>query len=143
MSKTVAQKMGLKEGMRSYFLNAPVSALEAIHLPDLKTSQTLRGRFDYLHLFTILQAEMDSAFPKLVRHLKQTGMLWVSWPKSKQLCTDLSLPHVIRIGYSHGLVESTTLSVDTTWSGIKFTHPKPGKAYRNSYGRLPASTAAA
>lgn len=44
-----------------------------------------------------------------------------------------------RIGYSHGLVESTTLSIDATWSAIKFTHPKPGKTYRNSYGQLPTS----
>lgn len=142
MSRTVSQKMGLKEGMRSYFLNAPTSVLKAIHLPELEISQTLRGHFDYLHLFTTLQAEMESAFPKLAHHLEQTGMLWVSWPKANQLSTDLSLPHVIRIGYSHGLVESTTLSVDTTWSGIKFTHPKLGKTYQNSYGRLPASIAA-
>ena len=143
MSRTVAKKMGLKDGMRAYFLNAPVSALEAIRFPDLKSSQTLRGEFDYIHLFTTSQNEMDIAFPKLVSHLKKTGMLWVSWPKAKQLGTDLSLPHVIRIGYTHGLVESTTLSVDTTWSGMKFTHPKPGKTYRNSYGQLPASTGAA
>ncbi|GAB3529414.1 hypothetical protein GCM10027402_32720 [Arthrobacter monumenti] len=43
---------------------------------------------------------------------------------------------IIRIGYEHGLVESTALSVDSTWSAIKFTHPKPGKTYQNSYGTL-------
>lgn len=31
------------------------------------------------------------------------------------------------------------MSVDATWSALKLTHPKPGKTYRNSYGRLPAS----
>ena len=139
MSKTVAQKMGLKEGMRAYFLNAPESALEAIQLPELKTSRTLHGEFDYLHLFIITQTEMDNDFPKLASHLGQTGMLWVSWPKAKQLSTNLSLPHVIRIGYSHGLVESTALSVDTIWSGIKFTRPKLGKTYHNSHGQLPTS----
>lgn len=139
MPRSVSQKMGLKDGMRAFFLNAPVSALGAMKLPELNASQTLRGEFDYLHLFTTSQAEMDKAFPKLIRHLKQTGTLWVSWPKAKQLGTDLSLPHVIRIGYSHGLVESIALSVDTTWSGLKFTRPKPGKTYHNSYGRLPES----
>ena len=53
--------------------------------------------------------------------------------------TDLTLPEIIRIGYDHGLVESTTLRIDDTWSGMKFTHPKSGKVYRNSYGRLPAN----
>ncbi len=61
----------------------------------------------------------------------------MSWPKGRKLGTDLTLPHVIRIGYSHGLVESTTLSVDGTWSAMKFTHPKRGKDYKNSFGHLP------
>ena len=49
---------------------------------------------------------------------------------------DLGLPKVIEIGYEHGLVESTALRVDDTWSAIKFTHPKKGKVYRNTYGTL-------
>ena len=67
------------------------------------------------------------------------GMLWVSWPKGGRLGTDLTLPTVIAIGYDLGLVESTCLRVDDTWSALKFTHPKPGKTYRNSYGTLPES----
>jgi hypothetical protein len=35
------------------------------------------------------------------------------------------------------LVESKTISVNDTWSAIKFTHPKKGKVYKNSYGKLP------
>jgi len=65
-------------------------------------------------------------------------MLWVSWPKARKLGTDLSLPTVIKLGYSNGLVESTCLSVDDTWSALKFTHPKKGKNYHNSHGALPA-----
>ena len=135
--RAVSQKMGLKEGMRSFFVNAPQSALEAINLPSLNIASGLRGQFDYLHVFTKTQAEMDDIFPKLKRHLKPTGMLWVSWPKNKKLNTDLALPKVINIGYRHGLVESITLSVDATWSGLKFTHPKKGKVYHNSFGQLP------
>lgn len=75
-------------------------------------------------------------FPKLKSHLKQTGMLWVSWPKSGQEGTDLNLTTVIKLGYDYGLVESKALSVDAIWSALKFTHPKKGKAYNNSYGKL-------
>lgn len=138
--KTVAQKMGLKAGQRAYFKNAPASALEAIALPELTILKSLRGEFEYIHLFSTSQAEMEQLFPQLASHLKQGGHLWVSWPKAKQLGTDLSLAHVIRIGYRHGLVESTSLSIDTTWSGIKFTHPIPGKKYQNTYGQLPQPT---
>ncbi len=139
MTRDVSQKMGVKEGMRTFFVDAPKSALEAINLPSLTMGSELQGEFDYLHFFTITQAEMDELFPKLKRHLKPTGMLWVSWPKNKKLDTDLALPKVISIGYSHGLVESTCLSVDATWSGLKFTHPKKGRAYHNSFGQLPTA----
>ena len=133
---SVSQKMGVKEGMRALLLHAPESAFNAIKLPSLDVGVALQGEFDYLHFFTKTQVEMNALFPKLKRHLKPTGMLWLSWPKGKKLGTDLALPVVIRIGYSHGLVESTCLSVDATWSGLKFTHPKKNKTYHNSYGQL-------
>lgn len=129
--------MGIKDGMRAFFVNAPRSALDALDMPSLEIAAGLDGEFDYVHFFAVTQAEVDELFPRLKSHLKLTGMLWVSWPKGRQLGSDLSLPTVIRIGYNHGLVESTCLSVDATWSALKFTHPKKGKTYNNSYGKLP------
>jgi len=136
-TRTVSQKMGIRDGMRTFFVNASGSALEAIDVPGLEIASGFDGDFDYIHLFAMTQVEMDELFPRLKSHLKPAGMLWVSWPKGKQPGTDLSLPNVIRIGYSHGLVESSCLSVDATWSALKFTHPKKGKTYNNSYGKLP------
>jgi hypothetical protein len=137
MSRSVAQKMGIKPGIRAFFVNAPASALAAIELPDLDLATTIDGEFGYIHLFVMSQTEMEEQFPELKSHLHPAGTLWVSWPKGRQRGTDLTLPHVIRIGYRYGLVESTTLRVDDTWSAIKFTHPRPGKQYHNSYGQLP------
>ena len=138
MSRPVSGKMGVEEGVRTIFVNAPETALEAIDPPSLDVALELGGEFDYIHLFARTRAELDETFPKLREHLKPTGMLWVSWPKNRKLGTDLALPKVIEIGYNHGLVESKTLSVDATWSAMKFTHPKKGKVYNNSYGQLPS-----
>jgi hypothetical protein len=129
--------MGIKAGTRAFLVNVSDSALKAMMLPSLERSETLKGAFGYIHLFATSQSEMDDMFPKLKAHLGANGMLWVSWPKGGRFGTDLTLRHVIRIGYSHGLVESTTLRVDDSWSALKFTHPKPGKVYKNSYGQLP------
>lgn len=52
--------------------------------------------------------------------------------------TDLNIKIIIKLGYDFGLVESTCLSINETWSGLKFTFPKIGKAYNNSYGKLNA-----
>ena len=137
MARSVSQKMGIKEETRSHFVNAPASSLKAIAHPGLNINAKLDGDFGYVHFFALTQAEMDDNFPKLKAHLAPSGMLWVSWPKARKLDTDLTLPQVIRIGYSHGLVESTALSIDDTWSALKFTHPKQGKIYNNSFGQLP------
>ena len=137
MTRTVARKMGVREGARAYFHEAPESALAAMRLPPLRVVPDPQGELDHIHLFVVTKAAMEDAFPQLAAHLAPAGKLWVSWPKARQLGTDLTLPTVIHIGYRHGLVESTCLSVDATWSALKFTHPLPGKTYHNSYGRLP------
>lgn len=136
MIKSVAEKMGIKQGTRAIFVGAPSDALKSIDAPVLKLSQALRGSFDYIHFFVRTQAELDNKFPKFRSHLKRTGMLWISWPKGGNQGTDLSLTKIIKIGYDYGLVESKTLSIDATWSAIKFTYPKTGKVYNNSYGKL-------
>lgn len=136
MIKPISEKMGIKSGSRALFIDAPSEALAAIELPPLELGDSLEGEFDYIHLFAQKQASLHEQFPRLKAHLKPTGMLWISWPKGNKLGTDLTLTKVIEIGYDYGLVESKSLSVDSTWSALKFTHPKPGKEYNNSYGKL-------
>lgn len=136
MIRTVSQKMGIKENSRAIFINADKDALENINLPTLNVSTKLDEEFDHIHLFVKTQAEFINYFPKLKTHLKPNGMLWVSWPKGGKSGTDLNIKIVIKLGYDFGLVESTCLSINNIWSGLKFTHPKKGKVYNNSYGKL-------
>lgn len=136
MTKTVSQKMGIKENSRSIFVDADQAALENIKLPVLDIQENLEKEFDYIHLFVKTQADFIELFPKLKSYLKPSGMLWVSWPKGGKLGTDLNIKTVIKLGYDFGLVESICLSVNEIWSGLKFTHPKKGKVYNNSYGKL-------
>lgn len=135
--RTVSDKMGIRPGIQAYFANAPEAALAAMRLPPLDVAERLAGRFEHIHLFATEAAALEREFPRLKPHLAPGGRLWVSWPKGARRGSGLGLREVIRIGYSHGMVESTCLSVDSTWSALKFTHPRPGKTYANSYGRLP------
>ena len=136
MTGPVWKKMGIKQGGRAYLLNAPAEAVDAIDPSQMELGRRLTGKFDYIHFFTKSQNEFNERFPRLKAHLKPSGMLWVSWPKNRKLGTDLTLTRVIELGYNHGLVESKTISIDETWSAIKFTHPKKAKVYKNSYGKL-------
>lgn len=109
---------------------------DSISAPEFELHKRLIGQFDYIHLFTISLAGFRKRFPKLKRHLKQTGMLWVSLPKSGQEQTDLKLTTVIKSGYDYGLVERKSISMNKLWSALKFTYPGKGKDYHNSYGKL-------
>ncbi len=136
MIRAISQKMGVKENSRAVFVNAQKEALENINLPTLQIQEKMEEELDYIHLFVKTQTEFITYFPKLKQHLKLNGMLWVSWPKGGKLGTDLNIKSIIKLGYDFGLVESTCLSINDIWSGLKFTHPKKGKVYNNSYGKL-------
>lgn len=131
--------MGIKEDSRAILVKAPEGPVTAMQLPALDIRSRLSGKFDYMHFFVTTQKELDYQFPRLKKFLAPAGMLWISWPKAKKFDSDLNIKTVIRIGYDHGLVESKALSIDETWSGLKFTHPKAGKIYNNSYGKLKIS----
>lgn len=136
MKKTVALKMRIRNNCRAFFVDAPEEAINTLELPEIDSAGTLEGTFDYIHLFVKEEKVLNEKFPLLKPHLSPGGMLWVSWPKGGQLRTDLNVRHVIRVGYNFGIVESTCLSINALWSALKFTHPKKGKVYKNSYGKL-------
>lgn len=56
MKKTVVDKMGLKDGQRAIFVNAPPDAIDAITLPKLVIAEKLNGMFDYIRVFVITAA---------------------------------------------------------------------------------------
>ena len=119
--------MQVQTGARTCIRGAPKERLDEMGHRDLEVHQTLHGRFDYVHLFATSIETLDVELPRLRRHLRPTGALWVSWPKGGRQHGDLTLQRVIERAYRHGLVESTTISVDAAWSAIKLTHPKPGR----------------
>src|SRR5687767_9876363 len=114
----VQQKIGVKPDMRCILVGASPEQASALGFQSDELPHRLSGSFDYIHLFVTVGAQAAIAFPRMKRHLRAGGMLWVSWPKGGKLNTDLSLRKIIAIGYSHGLVESKTIGLDGTWSAI-------------------------
>jgi hypothetical protein len=131
MTRSIAEKLGIKKGMASFLLSEPEGFLEDVGAPGLALKNRLAGMFDYIHFFALKQNDIHKQFKRLKKHLLPKGYLWVSWPKSRQKETDLTMKKVIEIGYSYGLVESKAISIDSTWAAIKFTHPKEGKVYKD------------
>jgi hypothetical protein len=138
MASSLSSKVGLKEASRACLVDAPREVAEELSASGARFSKSLTGSFTFIHAFFVSAGKLDTKFPQLMHHLAEGGALWISWPKAGQLATDLSLRKIIQMGYRNGLVESKTIGVDSTWSAIKFTHPKMGKKYNNSYGKLPS-----
>ncbi len=137
LTKTIAQKLKLSPSDKGIILNKSSEEIPEMRLPQGFYTGRLVGGFDYIHLFVTRKTTLEEEFGKMKTHLNQNGTLWVSWPKAKQLGTDLDLKEVIRIGYDHLMVESTCMSLNDIWSALKFTFPKPNKKYQNSYGKHP------
>lgn len=140
-SRPLHQKMSLRPGARVLVVGAPPEVRPRLGLGV--ADEESGAPYDHVHLFVTSRAEQRSRMTDLREVLAPRGRLWLSWPKGGGLGTDLSLPAVIEIGYDLGLVESTCLSVDATWSALRFTWPRPGVTYANSYGTLPGQRDAA
>lgn len=135
-TRSVAQKMGVRAGSRARLVDAPPGVADELGLPGLRWVGA-GEEADHLHLFVVTEAGMRTSFAAVAADLAPGGALWVSWPRGRRQGTDLTLREVIAVGYDGGLVESTCLRVDDTWAGLRFTHPRPGRVYANSYGTLP------
>jgi hypothetical protein len=140
MPSALSSKLGLKEESRAYLVDVPREVAVELSASGARFSKSLTGSFTFIHAFFVSAVKLDTKFPQLMLHLAKGGALWISWPKAGQLESDLSLRKIIEIGYRHGLVESKTIGVDSTWSAMRFTRPKKGKKYRNSCGKLPSES---
>ncbi|UYQ91966.1 hypothetical protein MKQ68_17920 [Chitinophaga horti] len=136
-TKTIAEKMRLSASAKGVVINFTPETLPDMQLPSHFYQDKLSGKFDYIHFFVIDKQQLEKQFKTLISHLNEKGTLWVSWPKGRKLGTDLDIKEVIRIGYNFKMVESVCMRIDDVWSALKFTFPKPGKEYHNSYGKHP------
>ena len=122
-TRSLVDKLGIKPGFRTAFIHAPEGFDRTLGLlpngvvPLAKVTKDL----DFIHAFFTEAARLNKEFPALKNALKQTGSLWISWPKkAAKMDTDLSDNIVRQAGLSHGLVDVKVCAVDEVWSGLKF-----------------------
>lgn len=119
----LVKKLGIKEGARVAFVNAPPDLAATLGpLPaGVDVLQRPGKDMDVVVLFTTSQDELRRRFPTLARALAPSGGLWVGWPKrSSGVATDLSENVARDIGLDAGLVDNKVCAIDETWSGLRF-----------------------
>ena len=118
----LAKKLGLKAGMRAWYLGMPDSVRAEIEreAPQLELLDTPEAPVDLAHIFVTSLAALDWELRMLLPLLKPAGMIWVSWPKkASKVATDVSEDVIRDVALPMQLVDVKVCSVDDVWSGLK------------------------
>jgi hypothetical protein len=122
-SKTpLAQKLGIKPGMKVASLGAPASYRKLLAPLPEKVSFTEKASAGsgFVHLFVSERRILEKELKRLRALLDDAGVLWISWPKkSSGVTTDITEDVIRDVCLPLGLVDIKVCAVDETWSGLK------------------------
>jgi hypothetical protein len=118
----LARKLGLKPGMRAWFMNMPDSVRAEIErdAPPLELLDSPEPPVDLAHIFVTSGAVLDCELRMLLPLMARDGTIWVSWPKkASKVPTDITEDVIRAVALPLGLVDVKVCAVDDTWSGLK------------------------
>ncbi|HYV95271.1 MAG TPA: hypothetical protein VE978_26080 [Chitinophagales bacterium] len=128
--KPLAQKLGIKAGMKMLVINVPENySLLLGDLPEevtqVKDKTSVVG---FIHLFVKKISELEKLLPPAVKRLEQNGMIWISWyKKSSGISTDVTEDAIRVTAFPLGLVDVKVCAVDEQWSGLKLVIRKENR----------------
>jgi hypothetical protein len=121
-SKTVAQKLFIRENFTVLLLDAPKGYKQT--LGELPAGARIVAKatkpVDLIQLFATNKAEMTALFRKAKPLLKEGGLLWATYPKAGQLATDLKREVVWECAEVVGMDCVSQIAVDDVWSALRF-----------------------
>lgn len=118
----LAEKLGLKRGMRCWFHNMPESVREAID-PDregIEEQSVASEGLQCAHLFVTERSKLERELAALRQLIASNGFIWVSWPKqAAKVETDVTEDVIREVALPTGLVDTKVCAVDDIWSALK------------------------
>jgi len=118
----LAKKLGLKPGMRAWFLDMPDSVRAEIDCDALGLSEQTApsAGIEAAHIFVTRREELARQVEALRQLLAPAGFVWVSWPKkAAKTDTDITEDVIREVALPTGLVDIKVCAVDEKWSGLK------------------------
>ena len=118
----LAQKLGIKPGMKVCALNAPSGYRKWLAPLPEKVSFTDKAKAgdNFVHLFVLQRRILEKELKDLRRIMDDAGSLWISWPKkSSGGETDITEDVIRDVCLPLGFVDVKVCAVDETWSGLK------------------------
>lgn len=123
-SKTpLVKKLGIKENFSIKLYNTPHNYFDLLStLPDNIeiVENTESDKVDFVHYFGSEKMKFLQDLLLLRDQIKQNGMIWISWDKTRSRLPDAINENIIRQrALSLDLVDIKVCAVDQTWSGLK------------------------
>jgi len=118
----LAQKLGLKRGMRSWFCGMPDSVRAEIDPQGLgiEEYEAAAPGLQAAHVFVTERARLERELGALLALIDRNGFIWVSWPKkAAKVPTDVTEDVIREVALPLGLVDIKVCAVDAIWSGLK------------------------
>lgn len=126
----LADKLGLKRGMRCWFHNMPDS-VRAVVDPEgaeVEEQPTASDGLQCAHLFVTERQKLERELRALQPLMAQNGFIWISWPKkAARIETDVTEEVIRDVALPAGLVDIKVCAVDDTWSGLKLVIRKENR----------------
>ena len=119
----LAQKLSLKDGMRTWWEDMPDGVRAEIEASGLALNLLSApvGPIDAAHIFVTARADMEARLQALRPLLAPAGFIWVSWPKkASKVATDITEDGIREVILPDtDLVDVKVCAVDSVWSGLK------------------------
>ena len=118
----LAKKLGLKPGMRAWFLDMPDSVRAEIDCDSLGVREQTApsAGIEAAHIFVTRRDALVREVAALRQLLAPAGFIWVSWPKkAAKTDTDITEDTIREVALPTGLVDIKVCAVDEIWSGLK------------------------
>jgi hypothetical protein len=124
--RTLKDKLGLKEGLTTYFLRAPQEYWQELGFKQAPYDDNT-GEYEFIHAFFTSKEEMSNFADILISKLALGGVMWLSWPKlsaRKDTPSNISEQDLRDTFLPLGVVDIKVCSVTDTWAGLKFVWRK-------------------
>ena len=116
----LAQKLGIKPGLRAHIVNAPPEFAQLLGPIDVEFLSVPKKPLDFVVFFVTSIAELNKRLSKFIAALAPAGMIWVCWPKkASKVPTDLNENVIRDIALDAGVVDVKVCAVSDVWSGLK------------------------
>lgn len=117
----LARKLLIKPRSRVALVDPPAGYAERLQpLPEGAELVEIQPGLDVVQVFVRDRAALDRAAPAL-RSIRAGGLLWVCYPKGgRKAGTDLNRDLLWEALAEFGLAGVTLVSVDETWSAMRF-----------------------